>query len=117
VVTDGFTGNVALKTLEGGMNALVGALFTAFGSSPEAEEGARLLGPALEPMYREFHPDTYGGAMLLGVRGVCMISHGSSNAWAMENAIRTAADMVRAEVVAALTEAVAEPEPAPPGAD
>jgi glycerol-3-phosphate acyltransferase PlsX len=111
VVTDGFTGNVALKTLEGGMNALVGALFTAFGSSPEAEEGARLLGPALEPMYREFHPDTYGGAMLLGVRGVCIISHGSSNAWAMENAIRVAADMVRAEVVAALTEAVAAPEP------
>lgn len=111
VVTDGFTGNVALKTLEGGMNALVSALFTAFASSPEAEEGARLLAPALEPLYREFHPDTYGGAMLLGVRGVCIISHGSSNAWAMENAIRVAAEMVQAEVVAALTQAVGTPDP------
>jgi phosphate acyltransferase len=107
VVTDGFTGNVALKTLEGGMSALVAALFAAFGSSPQAEEGARLLAPALEPLYREFSPDTYGGAMLLGVRGVCIISHGSSNAWAIENAVRVAAEMVQAEVVDALTAAIA----------
>lgn len=113
VVTDGFTGNVALKTLEGGMNALVSALLTAFASTPEAVEASSRLAPVLDPLYREFHPDTYGGAMLLGVKGVCIISHGSSNAWAIENAIRVAAEMVEAGVVGAMAEAVGSGEKPP----
>ena len=106
VVTDGFTGNVALKTLEGGVKAMLGALLGAFGASPEAEQGAELLRPALMPLYQRFDPDTYGGAMLLGVDGVCIISHGSSSAFAIENAIQVAADMVDGGIVDHLAGAV-----------
>ena len=108
VVTDGFTGNVALKTLEGAMKSLMTALLTSLGERPEAAAAAQTLGPELDTLYRQFHPDTYGGAMLLGVRGVCMISHGSSRSLAIENAVRAAAEMVEADVVGHLTEAVAE---------
>ncbi len=107
VVTDGFTGNVALKTAEGALKALMTALLTAMAGRPEALAAAEVLTPELDDLYREFHPDTYGGAMLLGVRGVCIISHGSTGATAMANAILLGAEMVRADVVGHLTEAVA----------
>jgi phosphate acyltransferase len=107
VVTDGFTGNVALKTLEGGMRALVGALTTAFGTDDASRAAADALMPALLPLYAQLDPDSTGGAMLLGVDGVCIISHGSSSAGAMLNAIRTAADMVTGDVVGHLARAVA----------
>ncbi|HIE66813.1 MAG: phosphate acyltransferase PlsX [Acidimicrobiales bacterium] len=107
VVTDGFTGNVALKTAEGALKALMTALLTAMAGRPEALAAAEVLTPELDSLYREFHPDTYGGAMLLGVRGVCIISHGSTGATAMENAIVTGAEMVRSDVVGHLSEAVA----------
>ena len=107
IVTDGFTGNVALKTAEGALKALMTALLTAMAGRPEALAAAEVLAPELDSLYREFHPDTYGGAMLLGVRGVCIISHGSTGATAMENAIVTGAEMVRSDVVGHLSEAVA----------
>ncbi len=107
IVTDGFTGNVALKTAEGALKALMTALLTAMAGRPEALAAAEVLTPELDDVYREFHPDTYGGAMLLGVRGVCIISHGSTNATAMRNAIGVASEMVRADVVGHLTTAVA----------
>ena len=106
IVTDGFTGNVALKTAEGALKALLTALLTAMAGRPEAVEAADVLAPELDGLYREFHPDTYGGAMLLGVKGVCIISHGSTNALAMCNAIGVAAEMVRGDVVDHLAEAV-----------
>jgi glycerol-3-phosphate acyltransferase PlsX len=74
---------------------------------PEALAAAEVLTPELDDLYREFHPDTYGGAMLLGVRGVCIISHGSTGATAMSNAIVTGAEMVQADIVGHLTEAIA----------
>ncbi len=107
IVTDGFTGNVALKTAEGALKALLTALLTAMAGRPEALAAADVLAPELDALYREFHPDTYGGAMLLGVKGVCIISHGSTGAVAMANAIGVGAEMVRADVVGHLTEAVA----------
>jgi len=107
IVTDGFTGNVALKTAEGALKALMTALLTAMAGRPEALAAAEVLAPELDSLYREFHPDTYGGAMLLGVRGVCIISHGSTGATAMENAIVTGAETVRSDVVGHLAEAVA----------
>ncbi len=106
VVTDGFTGNVALKTLEGGMRALVNALFAVFGASDEAKAAADVLMPELLPLYAQLDPDTYGGAMLLGVDGVCIISHGSSSATAIVNAVRVAADMVDHDIVGLLRAAV-----------
>jgi glycerol-3-phosphate acyltransferase PlsX len=107
VVTDGFTGNVVLKTLEGSMKALIGALFAVFGASPENKAAADVLLPGLLPLYETLDPDNYGGAMLLGVDGVCIISHGSSSARAIVNALRVAAEMVEAGVVAELRAAVA----------
>jgi len=89
VVTDGFTGNVVLKTLEGGVKAVVGGVLSAL-AGPEVKEAAKAVVPALTPLATELDPDTYGGAVLLGVAGVCVISHGSSGARAIVNAIRVA---------------------------
>jgi glycerol-3-phosphate acyltransferase PlsX len=107
VVTDGFTGNVALKTLEGAIKFMVGKVFEAMSSSDEAKEAAKVLLPALAPVADDLDPDTHGGAMLLGVNGVCIISHGSSSARAMVNAIRVARDMVDKDVVGRLRDTVA----------
>jgi glycerol-3-phosphate acyltransferase PlsX len=106
VVTDGFTGNVALKTLEGGLRALVAALFAVFGADDEAKRAAEVLMPHLLPLYAQLDPDTYGGAMLLGVDGVCIISHGSSSATAIVNAVGVAAEMVDHGIVDRLRSAV-----------
>jgi glycerol-3-phosphate acyltransferase PlsX len=100
VVTDGFTGNVALKTLEGGLKALVTALFGAFGATEETKQAAEVLTPALAPLYEQLDPDATGGAILLGVDGVCIISHGSSSARAIVNAVAVAKEMVESDMVA-----------------
>jgi glycerol-3-phosphate acyltransferase PlsX len=94
VVTDGFTGNVVVK-----------ALFTAFGQ-PEYADAANALMPALLPLYETLDPDTYGGAILLGVDGVCIISHGSSSARAMLNGIKCAQEMVETDMVGAIRKAI-----------
>ena len=106
VVTDGFTGNVALKTLEGTMRTIVKALFAAIGA-PEYKEHADAIMPALLGLYAQFDPDTYGGAILLGTDGVCIISHGSSSARAMLNGIKVAKEMVECDMVGLIAEAVA----------
>ncbi|HXW38243.1 MAG TPA: phosphate acyltransferase PlsX [Acidimicrobiales bacterium] len=106
VVTDGFTGNVTLKTLEGSMRFLVGALMGILGK-PEVKEAADALLPHLVPLAAALDPDNVGGAMLLGVDGVCVISHGSSSAEAMVNAISVAHDLALAGLVDELASAVA----------
>ncbi len=110
VVTDGFTGNVALKTLEGGLKSIVGAIYEVFGSTEETRAAADVLLPALIPLAEQLDPDTTGGAMLLGVDGVCIISHGSSSARAVVNAVKVAAEMVEADLVGGLTAAIRPPE-------
>ncbi|MGY6502052.1 MAG: phosphate acyltransferase PlsX [Acidimicrobiales bacterium] len=106
-VTDGFTGNVALKSLEGGMRSLIGALLGVFDSTDETRAAAETLMPALAPLYAQLDPENTGGAILLGVDGVCLISHGSSSAMAMHNGIRTAAEMVDADLVGSIRSAIA----------
>ena len=106
VVTDGFTGNVVLKTLEGGMKFFAGKIFEAFLANDETRAAAKVLLPALLPLTEALDPNTYGGAMLLGVDGVAIISHGSSNALAVLNACRVARDMVNGGLVEALRVAV-----------
>ena len=105
VVTDGFTGNVALKTLEGTMRGVVKALFAAI-SAPEYKEHADGIMPALLSLYSTFDPDTYGGAILLGVDCVCIISHGSSGSRAMLNGIKVAKEMVEVDMVGKIRQAV-----------
>jgi glycerol-3-phosphate acyltransferase PlsX len=106
-VTDGFTGNVVLKTLEGGMKAVIGGLLDAFGSEEHYQTHADALMPALVPLYETLSPDTYGGAILLGVDGVCIIAHGSSSPTAIRNGIGVAHDMVEHHMVGEIADAIA----------
>jgi glycerol-3-phosphate acyltransferase PlsX len=106
IVTDGFTGNVALKSLEGAAQAIIDALLGAFDSSDEARQGAALLLPALAPLYERANPESVGGAALVGVKGVCMISHGSSSALAILNAVRAAHELAETDLVGKLTTAL-----------
>ena len=112
VVADGFTGNVVLKTLEGSVRVFVDAVLRVMDSDDETRKASEVLLPALLPLYRELDPETYGGAMLLGVDGVCIISHGTSSARAVVNAVRVAADMVAGDLVGRLGEAVGRLGPA-----
>ena len=100
VVTDGFTGNVVLKTLEGCVKAVVGGLVSALSANEEVRQGAKAVMPALSSLASELDPDTYGGAVLLGVNGVCVISHGSSGARAIVNAVKVAHHAVTEKLVA-----------------
>jgi phosphate acyltransferase len=107
VVTDGFTGNVVLKTLEGGMKAAIGGLMAAFASEEHYRPHADALLPALLPLYESLDPETYGGAVLLGVDGVCIIAHGSSSERAIVNGIQVAREMVEDGMVDQLRAAIA----------
>jgi phosphate acyltransferase len=98
---------VALKTLEGGMRALVNGVLGAFDTDDATRVAAEVLLPALAPLYAQLDPENVGGAMLLGVDGVCIISHGSSSATAMVNAIKVAHDMVTGDLVDHLRRATA----------
>jgi glycerol-3-phosphate acyltransferase PlsX len=106
VVTDGFTGNVVLKTLEGAMKFMRRAVFGVLTSTPEAMKASEVLIPLLMPLVKEMDPDSYGGALLLGVDGVCIISHGSSSADAVVNAVGVARDMVEGGLVDRLRQSV-----------
>lgn len=105
VVTDGFTGNVVLKTLEGSLRFLMDALAGLLGRD-DVKGAADALLPHLLPLAAEFDPDNTGGAMLLGIDGVCVISHGSSSARAVVSAVRVARDVVRAGLVGHIAEAL-----------
>jgi phosphate acyltransferase len=94
IVTDGFTGNVALKTIEGTASAVATAVSEAARSGPVSALGGLLLRPALGGLRREMDPDTTGGAILLGLGGVAVVGHGSSGPNGIANAIRLAARAV-----------------------
>ncbi|MBX3285874.1 MAG: phosphate acyltransferase PlsX [Acidimicrobiales bacterium] len=111
VVTDGFTGNVVLKTLEGGMKALVKAILGAFDADDATRAAGDVLFPALLPLYAQLDPDNTGGALLLGLNGPCIISHGSSSATAVVNAVKVAVELVDADLVGAIGRTI-RPEPA-----
>jgi glycerol-3-phosphate acyltransferase PlsX len=100
MVTDGFTGNVALKTIEGTAKAVAGAVSDAARSNPVAAVGGLLLRPALGGLRRRMDPDTTGGAILLGLRGVAVVGHGSSGPDGIANAIKLAAKAVEVDAVA-----------------
>jgi phosphate acyltransferase len=99
VVTDGFTGNVALKLMEGTAKTVAGAVGDAARSNPVSMLGGLLLKPALGGLRRELHPDTTGGAILLGLRGIAVVGHGSSGAEGIANAVRLAARCAEVDAV------------------
>jgi glycerol-3-phosphate acyltransferase PlsX len=90
IVTDGFTGNVTLKTLEGTAKGVADAVRDAARSNPVAALGGLLLRPALGGLRRTMDPNGVGGAILLGLRGVAVVAHGSSNPDGIANAVRLA---------------------------
>jgi phosphate acyltransferase len=106
VVTDGFTGNVALKTMEGTLRFLLANLFQVFGTNDETRAALDVLMPYLAPLAESLDPESAGGAMLLGLEGVCIISHGSSSATAMMNAISVGHDLATAGITESLTQAI-----------
>jgi glycerol-3-phosphate acyltransferase PlsX len=107
IVTDGFTGNVALKTLEGAMLGLAGLVFSIL-DEPEFAAVSEPIKLRLLAAAADLMPDETGGAMLLGVDGVCVISHGSSGERAIVNAVSVAAACARADVVSRLRGVMAD---------
>jgi glycerol-3-phosphate acyltransferase PlsX len=121
VVCDGFTGNVVLKALEGTVATVLNALREEIQGTLRAKLGGLLIRPAARGLRERLDPDTYGGAYLLGLRGLAVIAHGSSGRRAIANAIRLAARGVEHDVVGTLQErleqgvlesARSDPEPA-----
>jgi glycerol-3-phosphate acyltransferase PlsX len=102
VVTDGFTGNVALKVVEGTIRSLLDALREEITATATGKLGGLLIRPAARRLRHRLDPDTYGGAYLLGLRGLAVIAHGNSSHTAIANAVRLAARGVERDVVATL---------------
>jgi phosphate acyltransferase len=108
VVSDGFTGNVALKLLEGTIKELLRELREEIAATPRGKLGGLLIRPAARRLRTRLDPDTYGGAYLLGLRGLAVIAHGNSGRRAIANAIRLAARGVDHHVVDRLGERLAD---------
>jgi glycerol-3-phosphate acyltransferase PlsX len=108
VVTDGFTGNVALKALEGTIRSVLDSLRRELGSSTRGRLGGLVIRPGARRIRNRLDPETYGGAYLLGLRGLVVIAHGSSSRVAIANAIRLAARGIEHGVVARLEERFSE---------
>jgi len=104
IVADGFTGNIALKLLEGAIKDLLDALRAEIASTATGKLGGLLIRPAAKRLRTRFDPDTYGGAYLLGLRGLAVIAHGNSGRRAVANAIKLAARGVEHGVVERLDE-------------
>lgn len=106
VVTDGFTGNIVLKLLEGFGKFIFEQLLKVFSADEESKAAAKVVMPGLLGLASTLSPETHGGAHLLGVKGVCIIGHGSSNANAVRAATRVATETVEAGLVGEITEAL-----------
>jgi phosphate acyltransferase len=109
VVTDGFTGNVTLKLLEGTITTLLDAFREEIAANTRGTVGGLLIRPAARRLRKRLDPDTYGGAYLLGLRGLAVIAHGNSSRTAIANAIRLAARGVEHDVVGRLATRLARP--------
>ena len=108
VVTDGFTGNVALKSIEGAAKATMLTAVDAIKSNPVSKIGGLLAKRSLMKVRTEVDPNTTGGALLLGLRGISVVAHGSSNADGIAAAIRLAAQSAERDVPGQIATAIAE---------
>jgi glycerol-3-phosphate acyltransferase PlsX len=104
LVTDGFVGNIILKSIEGTVGSFLSLLKSAVSQNVFTKIGGLLLKPGLKGILNKMDHTEYGGAPLLGINGVCIISHGSSNAKAIKNAIKVAKQSVEIQ----LTEIIAQ---------
>jgi phosphate acyltransferase len=108
VVCDGFTGNIVLKALEGTIKTILDTLREEIVASRRGRVGGLLIRPAARGMRNKLDPDTYGGAYLLGLRGLAVIAHGNSSKRAIANAIELAARGVEHDVVGSLAQRLPE---------
>ncbi|MCL2605805.1 MAG: phosphate acyltransferase PlsX [Coriobacteriia bacterium] len=106
IVTDGFTGNVVLKTLEGSLSFLLGKLKSIFMSTPITKLAALTLKGKFRELKLELDPEQYGAAPLLGTKGLCLVAHGSSSPEAIANGILVGAKAVRNDVIEKITVAI-----------
>ena len=97
IVTDGFTGNIALKTAEGTVQLFGHYLKESLLSSLRTRLGALIARPALQTMRDRFDPRQYNGAMLVGLNGICVKSHGGTDGVGFANAVVAAVNLVRRE--------------------
>src|SRR5436190_8320983 len=108
VVTDGFTGNVALKLLEGTIRTILDSFRAEIAATPTGKLGGLLVRPAARRLRHRLDPDSYGGAYLLGLRGLAVIAHGNSSRKAVANAIRLGARGARGQVADRVAARLAE---------
>jgi glycerol-3-phosphate acyltransferase PlsX len=108
VVTDGFTGNVALKVTEGTIQSLLEGFREEITATAVGKLGGLLIRPAARRLRKRLDPDTYGGAYLLGLRGLAVIAHGNSSRRAITNAVILAARGVEKDVVGRLAQNLGE---------
>jgi glycerol-3-phosphate acyltransferase PlsX len=113
VVCDGFSGNLALKLLEGSIKTLLEGIRAEIAATPRGKLGGLLIRPAARRLRERLDPETYGGAYLLGLRGLVVIAHGNSSRRAIANAIRLAAQGVRGHVVERVADRLSERVAAP----
>jgi len=115
VVCDGFTGNMALKLMEGTVKTLLDEFRKEVEASPRGKLGGLLIRPAARSLRKRLDPDTYGGAYLLGLRGLVVIAHGSSSRTAIANAITLGAQGAAGNVVERVATRLEEEVAAAPG--
>ena len=107
IVTDGFTGNIGLKTFEGALRLVFEMMRAEIARSARAKLGALLMKPVFEALKRRIEPDEFGGAPLLGVDGVAIVCHGNAGAKAIKNAILTADRFIDLGLAPSLADALA----------
>ena len=98
VVCDGFTGNVALKTIEGTASMLFSLIRQEFGANIISKVIGLIAKPFMKKIYKRINYEEFGGALLLGVKGITVIAHGRSTSYAIKNAVRVAKEAVETEV-------------------
>jgi glycerol-3-phosphate acyltransferase PlsX len=111
VVCDGFAGNITLKLAESYVAMFNAMLKDAFMSTTRSKIGAMLLAPALRAMKKRLDHKAWGGAVLLGVNGTCIICHGSADAYAVAGAIKVAKETVNTDVAGKIRDAIASRPP------
>ncbi|MGQ0558456.1 MAG: hypothetical protein ACT4OE_02550, partial [Sphingosinicella sp.] len=120
VVSDGFSGNIALKSVEGTARFVVDLLRRAFSSSIRSKIGFLISRPATRLLGHHLDPNNHNGAVFLGLNGLVVKSHGSATANGVANAVGVAARMVKHELTRKITEdlaSVARPRSGPPPAE
>jgi phosphate acyltransferase len=107
-VTDGFTGNVALKSAEGVMKMFGNTLKAEMKRSVRTKMGYLLAEPAIKASIKKVDPEEVGGSLLLGIKGICVISHGGSKSRGIKNAVRVAKEAVIADVLGKISNQIRE---------